>query len=155
MTQINAEKDGVIIQILKQAAQITNVVGAGDNARIWPDDAKQGAQLPHICIYDADADESTMHLTGTSGYRVTRIQIYAIAAKKSQARALAELARVKCLAYRGQVGTIFVNWIKGGYMDSGIDEPEKASDTKRYWTRCVLDVMHSEPTSLDQITYPA
>jgi hypothetical protein len=135
---------GDLVTYLKTRTGITALVGATTSARIYPDVAKQGAALPHL-VYTVSGGDSYRHLGGGSGLRRTVLQVYAFAATRAGADALAEQVRLALANFRG-------TWTDSTIYDcetaappvNGYDEAEDASDQAKYWSMYVFDLFHNE-----------
>lgn len=135
---------GDLITFLKTKSGITALVGAATSARIYPVYAKQGAALPHL-VYVQNGGDSYRHLGGGSGIRRTVLQVFAFAATQAGADTLAEQVRIALANYRGLMGDSRVHDCQQAATAlTGWDEAEDASDTSRYWTMLVFDLMHNE-----------
>lgn len=135
---------GDLVTYLKTRTGITALVGATTSARIYPVYAKQGAALPHL-VYVQNGGESYRHLSKGSGIRRTVLQVFCYAATQAGADQLAEQVRLSLANYRGAMGDSRVHDCQQAASAlTGWDEAEDASDTARYWTMLVFDLMHNE-----------
>lgn len=132
---------------LKTKTSVTDMIGSGVAARIYPDDPKQGAALPYI-VYEVFEGESYQHLEGISGLATARIQVDAYGTTRDQAYTLAENIRLAPLAaYRGQFGDTFCHSEHGrASYDMGHDRPIKGDNKRRYWFSRDYIVTYSETT---------
>ena len=135
---------GDLVTFLKGKVGITALVGSTTSARIYPVYAKQGAALPYLVFVQSGGD-SYRHLSGGSGIRRTALQFYAYAATQAGADALAEQVRLVMANHRGAMGDSTVNDCQQvATAITGFDEAEDASDSRRYWTMVVFDLVHNE-----------
>jgi len=133
---------------LKTKATVIALVGSGSSARMYPDDLKQGATLPAL-TYGEIGGDFERHLRGPIGLRKAVVEVYAYGATRAAANELAEAVRVAITGtdQRGNYGSTHVAEVTVSYARvTGIDEPQDASDTKRYWTRYVYDIWHAQST---------
>jgi hypothetical protein len=135
---------GDLVTYLKTRTGITALVGATTSARIYPDIAKQKASLPHL-VYTVSGGDSFRHLRGDSGIRRTVLQVFAYAATRAGADALAEQVRQSLANYRGTWSDTRVHDCRTAAPPlSGYDPAEDASDQAKYWTMVVFDLFHNE-----------
>ena len=133
---------------LKTKTPITDLVGSGVAARIYPDDAKQGVSLPYI-VYEVFEGTSATHLKGISGVATSRIQVDVYASTRSEAFRLSELIRLAPLqAYRGDFGDTFVHSEHGNSSyRQGRDRPVKGGNQRRHW--CSRDYIFSYKEAIE------
>lgn len=132
---------------LKTKSPITNLVGSGNNARIYKDRAKQGVDLPYI-VYEVFRGSSAQHLQGITGIASNRIQVDAYAVNEEQSYQLAELIRLAPLQmYRGMMNETFVHDVNGdiGY-EQGSTDPVQGSEQRHHWTSRDYIITYREAT---------
>lgn len=132
---------------LKTITAVTDLVGTGDNARIYLEEAKPDAQLPYVVmeVFDAGSAED---LQGPVGMATNRVQIDAYGEAASDSFTLAEAIRLAPLqGFSGTMAGAFIDDVSssGGYSQ-GADRPSKGSNTKRYWTSRDYLFNHKEAT---------
>ena len=137
-------RGGDLITYWKTVSDITNLVGAGSAARMYADNAKQGAAEPFIEFVRVGG-EAESHLAGVSGTRHTILHVYCYGATNTASDALAEAVRTNTANYRGTMGGTYINWVEcTDATDSGFTKQEDGSDAQRYWTRVILRITHAE-----------
>ncbi len=130
----------------RSRTRITDLVGEGAACRVFPDALKQGCSLPAIHYNEAGGD-SIEHLGGGAGFARTVLHVYSYGATRRAANQLAEIVKEEMRPYRGMMGSRFVSGVNcSSHRDTGIDQPQDNSDAKRYWTRRIYDVWHTETT---------
>lgn len=137
------EIDGDLITWWKTKSSITDIVGTGTSAKIWPDRAKQGQTGRFIVFQEGMGGESYRHLSGGNTVRECVLHVYCYGDSRSDASALAEAVRVATENYRGAMGSTYVHDVTAIAPDSGVDEPSDDTPQQRYWTRLVFDVTHA------------
>lgn len=78
-----------VYSTLTGAAGVTAIVGAGADARIYPDEAKEGAALPLI-VYERQQSEMTHTVHGALAVTRTTVAVTCWADKRSAAEALCD-----------------------------------------------------------------
>ena len=137
------EKDGDLITYWKTKTGITDLVGTTMSAKIWPYKARQGTTGYHIIFEQGDGGESYRNLGAGSPLRRAVVHVYAMAATRSNADALAEAVRQETENYRGDMGSTYVHDVLALPPDSGTDDPTDDSPQQRYWTRIVYEITHA------------
>lgn len=131
---------------LRSRPRITDLVGENAAARIYPDVPKQGIQLPFV-VYDETGGESDEHLTGGSGIVRAMLNVWTFGDTRRKANELAEIIKEDLRPFRGMMFGTNVNEVScSSHRSSGVDLPQDGSDAKRYWTRRVFDIWHTETT---------
>lgn len=141
------ETNGGLVTYWKSVAAITALVGSTANARIYPDQAKQGASLPHLVYTRASGGNVFRHLAGMSGCRTSVLHVYAFASSRSGADALAEAVKqsMQVSFARTTRSGVYVNaCFVDDATDDGVDDVAPGTDVKKYWSRLVLRIVHSE-----------
>lgn len=133
---------------LKSDSATTALIGSGTAARLYPDEEKQGAALPHA-VYAEVGGESVGHLRGRGGLCLAVIGVYAYGATRLAANELAETIKVflcpKDLPSRRTFGNTHISSITcASHRVCGVDRPQDNSDTRKYWTYRVYDIWHQE-----------
>lgn len=142
------EQSGGLVTHWKSVSAITSLVGSGSNARIYPEQARQGAALPYVLYTRAFGGTVHRHLGGYNGSRQSIVHVYCYASTRSGADALAESVKIGSQNMRGTyTGITVLACFIDEPPDDGHDSPLDGSDTKRYWTRLVLRIVHTESTS--------
>lgn len=133
---------------LKTISAVTDIVGSGTAARIYPHTAKQGVAMPYI-VYETYPGESRQHLGGISGIATNRIEIICYAATSAAAYSLAEAVRLAPLQmFRGTMGTTTVNGVSATpAYEFGFEPPVKGGAQKRYWISNDYFVTYAEAIS--------
>lgn len=134
---------------LKTITAITNRVGSGSDARIYPDRIREGAAMPAIAYVEGGGGHSFEHLGGISGLAETVMHVYTYGSSRTEANDLAEVVRLAPLqGFDGTMGSTAVRAVSAsGHRDTGFDTPRHASDRPRYWTRRIYNIHHAEATS--------
>ena len=132
---------------LKTKSAVTDLIGAGTAARIYPHTAKQGVALPYI-VYEIFQGESYEHLGGISGLAENRIQIDCFAATSEGAYALAEAVRLAPVQmFRGTMGSTAVTVSSDDGYESGYEPPEKGGTQKLYFVSRDYFITYAEATA--------
>lgn len=148
------ELTGDLVIHLRTAPQVTSggvtipsiasMVGVEQNARIFPEQARQGVALPQI-IYTQSGGSSSKILSGLDGCEDITLHIYAYADSPNQSRLLARAIHERCL--RGDNSSwgdgTRVHVCNGGILDTGIEPAKDDSDIKKFWTRLLLKMVIS------------
>lgn len=139
------ERTGGLVTLWKNTAGITALVGTGTAARIYPDQAKQGVDTPFLVYTRGPGGQVHRHLGGHAGPRLSIVHVYCWGDTRAAADGLAEAVKVGTQGYRGTTGGTVVNYaFVDDAPDDGHDPPIDGSDTKRYWTRLVLRIVHTD-----------
>jgi hypothetical protein len=139
------ERTGGLVTYLKSVSAITDLVGAGTAARIYPDQAKQGVSLPYLVYTRGPGGEVFRHLTGHTGARLAIVHLYCWGNTRASADALCEACKQNLRAQRTTMTGVIVNYIfVDDPQDDGFDFPFDGSDNKQYWSRLVLRIVHAE-----------
>lgn len=141
------EGTGGLVTYWKSVSAITSRVGAGTSAKIAPDAAREKWTGQFIVYTRGPGGNIHGHLTGTTGARQSIVHVYCWADSRTDADALCEAIKVNTqnASMRGVHGGIIVNWVfVDDPPDDGYDKPVDGSDTKKFWTRVVLRITHSE-----------
>lgn len=99
---------------------VTDLVGTGDNARVYPGFAPQGVSLPHV-VLNTISDVSDHDMDGANGWTEARVQVDCYARTVDDAEALAEVIRLACDGYKGTMGAAEVAFC---FQEAGDDGPE-------------------------------
>ncbi len=134
---------------LKTKLAITDLIGAGDNARIYERVPRETATLPFIAllVFEGNSHE---HLGGITGLARTRVQVDCYAGTAAESFALAELVRLAPLQGEGNftMGTTDVRDVSSpnGYTN-GDDPPYQGSEENLFWHSRDYFISHREPTA--------
>lgn len=133
---------------LKTVSGVTDLVGAGSNARIFVSRPRQGTTKPFIIIASTGA-RSHEHLGGITGMATTAVHVWACGANPAAADALAEEIRLAPLqGFRGFLNNTKATVSAQTHRDDGYETPDDGSDSALYyWTRRVFLITHTEPTA--------
>ena len=134
------ELTGDFVKFLRADATIAGLIGGNStNARIFPEAARQGAQLPHL-VYTQSAGNSEKILAGVEGCDDLTVHVYCYAETQPGSRTLAAAVRDRLLNHSsGPVGDgTILHIANGGIADSGYDADKASGDRKKFWTRLVL-----------------
>lgn len=137
------EQTGGLIVHWKTVTAITDLVGSGTAAKIWPHAAKQGTIPPYIVFVRADG-RPYIHLGGTSGARLTVLHVYCYGTTAAQADTLANAVKTNTETMRGSYSGTTVNRVEVENIDDGFEFRQTASDQKDFWVRLVIRMVHSE-----------
>ena len=139
-----------LLAYLKSRSAITDLVGVGNAARIYPDRMEQGVEMPYLVIVESGGENPEI-LSGTGGAGLVQSswQIYSVAKNRKGANDLSEVVRLAPMqGFKGYMGTTFVNEVAcPQHRDSDVDDPVEGSSAYRYWTRRVYDIWHTQATS--------
>ena len=134
------------MEYLKAQAGITAHVGSGDNARIFPDRAKQGVALPYVVYIQAGGEQYLCH-TGFNSIRQTILHVYSYGSTDAVANDLAEELKSAFEALQKTTigdpttGQVWVDCCFVDVPDSGSEDPKDASDSHKYWRRLVVTIV--------------
>jgi hypothetical protein len=87
------------------------------------------------------------HLAGMSGVRQSLVHVYCWGDTRAAADGLAEAVKQQSqgTAMRGTQSGVYVNYVfVDDPQDDGYDAPIDGSDSKKYWSRLVLRIVHAE-----------
>ena len=141
------ERTGGLVTYWKTVSAITDLVGATTSARIWPDQAKQGQATPFIVYTRGPGGVVFRHLGGPTGARTSVLHVYCWGDTRSAADGLAEAVKDSMesgFARNTWAGTYVNACFVDDATDDGHDPPIDGSDDKKYWSRLVLRIVHSE-----------
>ena len=121
---------------LRSVSGVTDLVGAGDAARIWPDSGRQDATLPFV-VYHFAPGRSYSHLGGSVQVEETRIEIACYAETDTAADALQDAIDAALPQnFRGSWDTAEVLCIDIDQSPmTGDESKEPGSDEKRFWSQ--------------------
>lgn len=142
------EQSGVLVTYWKSVAAITALVGATSSARMYPDQAKQGAAMPYLVYTRSFGGQVYRHLAGTTGARQSIVHVYCYGATRAAADSLAEAVKAAMedgFARHSWAGVWINSSVVDDATDDGVDDPTPGSDSKKYWSRLVLRIVHAEP----------
>ena len=134
--------DGDLITYWKTQGSITSLVGTGDSAQIYVEQAKQGISGEHI-VFIEQRGTSHRALNGPSALRTAIVDVYAIADTMQNARALAEAVRIATEGHRGLMGTVYVHDTLASAPESGLDRAEDGSYNGRYYVLIEYTIVHA------------
>lgn len=148
------EKTGGLIVYWRTVSAITDIVGTGDNARIWPHKARQGrgssdpGKLDHVTFVRNGGHVFT-DLSGSTGARTTILHVYAWSSTPTGAETLAEAIKnntANTTTTRTTLSGTVVHWIFcSDAPDDGVELVESGGDNyARYWVRHVFRIVHGE-----------
>lgn len=139
------EGDGGMVTYWKSISAITDEVGAGSSARIYPEQARQKKASGSYIVYMRQGGESFQHSVGVSGTRTTDLHVFCYADTMALADTLMEAVRSNTANKRGTLSGTLVNFIVvTDAPDSGINKAEDGSDDHEYWVRVILQITHEE-----------
>lgn len=135
------EKTGDLITYLKTFSAITDLVGSGTSAKIYPDAEPQGSS-GYAIAFIVRPGTVYRHHDGELGMRHDVVHMFAIAATRSGSIELDRLVHYYLGDYdRSDMGATSVEHIRATdtpFWDH--DEPKRdASASRRYWVRRVYD----------------
>lgn len=97
-----------LITYLESKTAVTDIVGTGDNARIFPDRIPKDPTYP-LVVVDEFASTHDHDLSGASGIYHPRISVDCYDQTSGDAQTLAEAVRGVMQGYRGAMGVEFVH----------------------------------------------
>ena len=106
-------------------------VNALIGAKIYPDNAPQGAALPYVTYFRASGPR-VRSLKGPSGLSHPRIQLDVLAASRASAKAIASAIRNLVDGYRGAMGSLTVQTIRVENDMDFSEDPEHAGEQTIY-----------------------
>ena len=141
------EKDGDLVAFWAGVTEITDIVGAGDNCKIWPDEARQDLDPPYIVYEGGNGGESHQHLAGYTGLRESIVHAFCYGSKRSIADNLAEVVKAHTQVLQEQtIGGTWIDHVRSSPIFRGYDKATDQSTNRRYWSRVVFNIVHSERT---------
>jgi len=138
------EKTGDLIVWLKTKAAITDLVGSGTSAKIYPRREPQDI-TGQALVFDRVVGRQFEHVAGESGIRRDVLHFYSYGAKSSEADALNEVVQ-EVFSPAGvpiretTMGSTVVNLVRPleGWTN-GEDQSVKADAAYRYWTMSIFE----------------
>lgn len=128
---------------------VTELVGEGDDARIYPSVAPEKCDLPYVVLARLSA-EQIEGLAGSAGLATTRLRIDCWAATRVEADQLGDLIRrsVQALEHEQIAASVSGGlWIDSGSIDDGPTDltspPVDGSDEWEYCSRHDASVIHA------------
>jgi hypothetical protein len=136
------EVDGDFVKHLRASSAIAALVGSSTDARIFPEMARQGAELPHI-IYTQAAGSMHKSHSGRTGDKEWTLHVYCFGATQPAARALANLLEPYLNDIANSADTTIGSGTKiktcnGEIVDCGVEPAANSSDVKKFWVRLVV-----------------
>jgi len=126
-----------LLAYLKTVSAITSLIGSGTAARVYPDDLKQGCDMPAVTLTRVGGSPA-MYLGGRSGLNDATFVVTSYGANRAAADAL-DNAIFDALGSSGNqtMGSVKVTDTAAtdGSRDGGVDLPQDGSDARRYWAR--------------------
>ena len=138
------------VTYLKTQSGVTDLVGTGTAARIYPDVPRQGATLPFLVLAETVGGQSWETIGGDpSGMAEAVFQVWAFDNDRGDANDLAEAVRLAgpLQGYRGAMGSTKVRVTSPEGRFAGADLPKDSSDRKRYYCRRNFHLFYDEATS--------
>ena len=132
---------------LKTITAITDLLGTGNDARIYRDTLRQNATLPSLVLVVSTGGEMVMHLGGLADIEETVLHAYAYGSTRSQAGSvddavLADLCSSSGLDCRGTINATFVHTIRPSQRFWEHDNSLDHNRTRRYITRRAYTLTH-------------
>ncbi len=115
---------------LKATEAVTNIVGAGKSARIWPLRRNQGSVLPAI-VFDQVGGYRSNHTTGTSTTAESRFRVHCLASSYDGAHALSDAVEGALSGWNDSAGGSGVWHLEMGPQD-GPDETTPGQDAAEF-----------------------
>lgn len=138
------ETDGDLVTHWKTVAAITDQVGEGDAARIWPHKPKVPEALPYL-IYTGAGGMSHQHLEGMSGNGETVVQATAFATLPSTALAIITGVKLLERLQKAAMGDTWVDFVTVSRPMTGHDAPKPGEGMPaRHWARVTINIHHAE-----------
>lgn len=139
------ELSGDLVRHLRSPVAISGLVGAAQDARIFPESARFGSAMPQIVYTQADGHTPKI-LTGPDGCEELTLHIYCYSSSQPQSRALARSVHDACIGANNSIWgqDTIVHLCNGGIVDTGRDAATDHSDQKYFWTRLVLRLIISD-----------
>ncbi len=136
------EDDGDLITYWKTQTGITDLVGTGNNAKIWPDVERQG-KTPPLIYFVTSGGDVFQRLGGTDSGQVTLCHTYCVGTTPSQANQLVLAVRSSTVDYRGTLGSTRIMRVRcTDPPDGGYEAILDGSDKKYWWRRIILRISH-------------
>lgn len=136
------ELDGDFVLYLRGDSAVSGLVGTGDNARIYPEMARQGVSAPYIVYTQAggNSEKSAWRLSGCINL-VLHVYAYGDLPNVSHelAHAVADLMLPTLNTIVG--GGTVLHVCNGGIADTGVEAATDGGDRKRFWTRLILRIV--------------
>jgi hypothetical protein len=132
------ELDGDFVKYLRADVVVKSLVGEGNEARIYPEAARQGQPAPYI-VYTQSGGGSEKNLTELDGCLNLVVHVYAHADSPNVSHQLAHAVNNRMLPTQAIIGDGTKLYVcNGGIVQTGYDAAKDASDRKRFWTRLVF-----------------
>jgi len=123
---------------------IADMVGIADDARVFPEAARFGVDMPQI-VYTQVSGHSPKDHDGRDGCEDLTLHVYAYAVQQPRSRLLARAILERCVNDHGLRWGLdtFLHVCNGGVIDSGVHHANDQSDIKSFWSRLVLRLVIS------------
>lgn len=137
------------VKYLEGKTAITDIVGTGTSARIYPDYLPLKPVLPAIVIYDSISGVSYENTTNGDGIAMRRFQVTCVADTKQGAEDLREEVRKVSSGFdHGTWGSggsaVFVHGCSAAGFSGSAEPPKDGSDNWRFLRSIDLIVHHAE-----------
>lgn len=137
---------------LRSLSRITDLIGSGNECRLYPDVPRQGITLPFL-VYAEVGGESEEYLNGNGAAGLARavVHLWAFGATRQSANELSEIARIELLAQQDKRwNSSYITEIRVlSHRYYGVDSPLDRQYAPRYWVRRPYDIWLTE-----RITWP-
>jgi len=137
------DENGGLITHWKTIAGITALVGADTAARIYPEAAPSGVNVPYI-LFTRITGEPVIYLGGPTGARRTVLQVWCFGATPAAADALSELVKQNTQNMRGTYTGVVVNRVQVFSITSGFNYRQGSNDLKDFWVMMTIHFVHGE-----------
>ena len=141
-----------LMSYLQGKSEVSAILGAGSECRIYNRRVKPGVPLPYVVLIGFEGFSSE-HLDGISGIAQMRVAVECYAQTSSQAHLIAETIRLAPLQiFRGNwtsgANTLFINGVTSpqGY-ESGDNAPPNGGQATRYYYARDYFIIHEEATA--------
>lgn len=134
---------------LKTITAITDIVGSGNDARIYQDLAPEGRPLPYILLVETGTGEIEETLVGGPGIAQPEFDVIAFGSTRAECNHLGEVIRENLHRWSGQMNnsTQVQNTSLNQYRQTGTDNPQDKSYAPRYWARYFYEfTINLQPT---------
>ena len=132
-----------LLTYLKTVSAVTNIVGSGSAARIYPDAIKEGAARPCVVFQRSTSGEMSGIGGGLGLYR-TQFEIYSFAATRAAADELDEIIYDNLQGGNRTLGSTIATEVYVGESDrsSGADSPVHGTDQYDYYALTRYTIWH-------------
>lgn len=134
-----------LLTYLKTVSEVTDLVGTGTNARIYPDTGKEGVALPCVTYRKRSGGEQS-GISGGHGLHSALFEITSWATTRASADALDNAIYDNLEGGNRTMGTTAVTQVlvQPDGRDASADPAIDGGDNPEYWARTTYEIWYSE-----------